>query len=332
MFEDERHGGELDRISRAYPNARRPWIDLSTGINPWPYPDQSVSPTAIERLPTQGAYQACAEALARSVGAPIGSVVLGPGSELLIRLLPLVLLLKRVAILEPTYGDHFDVWQSAGRDVIRTDQPLDLVDEVDAIVLCNPNNPDGREFARDELLRIRSKLAARGGCLIVDEAYADLVPDLSLAGEAGSAGLIVLRSLGKFYGLAGVRLGAALAPPPIKARLSDLLGAWPVSGAALEIGQRVYSDTAWQTETRAKLTAAREALDQLLQDAGLNVLGGTDLFRFVRVPRAHKVWDRLAQHGIYVRKFAHDPEHLRIGLPKTAQETERLRAALSLSV
>ncbi|MEO0607124.1 MAG: threonine-phosphate decarboxylase CobD [Pseudomonadota bacterium] len=330
MPQPDKHGGELDRMRAAYPAAPPPWVDLSTGINPWPYPATDVSPEAHAQLPTARAYKACVEAFAGSIGAPAGSVLLSPGSELLIRLLPTVLGLKRVAILDPTYGDHAEVWHRAGCQTIETMTPLEYANDVDAVVVCNPNNPDGKRFERDALFAAHATLQTRGGYLIIDEAYADLSPDLSLAASGGRAGLIVFRSFGKFYGLAGLRLGALLAPETVRAQLSDQLGVWPISSAALEIGRRAYADEAWQSETRIALQRARKALDQLLRQHDLDISGGTDLFRFVHIEHASNVWDHLARSGIYVRKFSNLPHHLRIGLPKDPTETERLSAALSL--
>ena len=327
---DERHGGELDRMQAAFPEVSAPWIDLSTGINPWPYPIEKLAAEDFQSLPTASAFQACASALARAINAPNDAVLLSPGSELMIRLLPSVLNVERVAILEPTYGDHAETWQRAGASITRSADPLSHTDQVDAVVVCHPNNPDGQVFSRDALLEAHRTLAARGGFLILDEAYADLTPDLSLAEHGGAPGLIILRSFGKFYGLAGLRLAALLAPSDIRARLAEQLGVWPVSSAALEIGRRAYQDLSWQSDLRAKLKTAHQALDHVLQASALDLVGGTDLFRYVRVSDALGVWTHLAQQGIYVRKFQDQPNHLRIGLPKDQEETGRLKHALSL--
>lgn len=328
MTGDLLHGGALDRMQAAFPDGPRPWIDLSTGINPWPYPAPALSPESLQHLPTRAAQDRCRHAMAQAFGAPEDSLVLAPGSELLIRLLPQLISPKRVALLNPTYGDHAQVWRRAGAIVIETDAPLALADTVDAIVLCNPNNPDGRQFSPEELETARETLARRGGWLIVDEAYADLDPSLSVAGSGGAAGLIVLRSFGKFFGLAGVRLGAALAPARIRAALSDLLGEWPVSGAALVLGPHAYEDHAWQSCARLNLTAARERLDDILLGAGFPGIQGTDLFRLVTCDDAHATWRLLAEAGLYVRRFAWSGNMLRIGLPATLQAERRLREAL----
>ena len=330
MTKDLTHGGAIDLVQAAYPNAPAPWIDLSTGINPWPYPNVSRQPSALNRLPTEAAMTACRTALATSLGASPETVLLAPGSELLIRLLPQAIQPHRVAIVSPTYSDHKAVWTRAGAEVIDIDDPRHAASDVDAIVLTHPNNPAGRVFDRSVLEATRENMAARRGWLILDEAYADLMPDCSLADLSGQAGLIILRSFGKFFGLAGLRLGAVLAPDSVCETLREILGVWPVSGAALEIGARAYADTVWQDETRQALRAAATQLDGILARGGLAPAGGTDLFRFVNTNDAYAVFDRLAQAGIYVRRFDWSREHLRFGLPANAEEERRLADALSL--
>ena len=324
------HGGALDRMQDAFPDAPSPWIDLSTGINPWPYRSAASDEGIFDRLPTDAAYGECRAAMAAAFQAPQANICLAPGSELLIRLLPHHLACTRVAILTPTYGDHAEVWRRAGCDVVETPDPLFLAGEVDAVVVGNPNNPDGGAFARDQLQAARSRLAARGGWLIVDEAYADLQPDMSMAPGGGADALIVLRSFGKFFGLPGLRLGAMIAPDEISARMSEQLGAWPVSNAALEIGAGAYRDLDWQARTRQALQQARMLLDQVLISNKIEIESGTDLFRFVNVDDAQAVWQHLAEAGISVRRFDALPGKLRIGLPADEIQLARLNEALSL--
>lgn len=331
MRHDLVHGGSLDKMRAAFPDASEPWIDLSTGINPWPYPVPDVSPDMLNALPTHDAYQQCRAAMASVIGAPSDTLALAPGSELLIRLLPQIISPRHVAVLTPTYGDHVQVWRTAGCDVMETTAPLSRTHDADAVIICNPNNPDGRLFNPDELDTARAELAERGGWLIVDEAYADLAPELSLARHAGAPGLIVLRSFGKFYGLAGLRLGAIIAPEDILRRVSNLLGVWPVSGLALGIGKRAYQDTSWQVSTRARLDDARKRLDEILMGTGITEIHGTSLFRFVGCDNAHLIWRRLAERGIYVRRFSWSNQHLRFGLVANETAEMRLREALSPS-
>ncbi|MEH6488539.1 threonine-phosphate decarboxylase CobD [Hyphomonas oceanitis] len=330
MNDDLLHGGALDHMQTAYPNAPTPWVDLSTGINPWPYPVGDIPASSWQHLPTEAALQACRAAMARAIGAPESALLLAPGSELLIRLLPTVIAPRTVALQSPTYGDHARAWRASGADVIETADPLAFAGKVDALVLCNPNNPTGMVHERSQLGQALTRQAARNGWLVVDEAYADLCPAMSLASLAGAENLVILRSFGKFYGLAGLRLGALLGPPALLDSLSHRLGVWPVSGPALAIGARAYADLHWQAETRDQLAAVRRRLDTILLDAGLWLVGGTDLFRLVKTQKAQQLWHRLAEAGIYVRRFDYAPDLLRIGLPANAEAEHRLAAALSL--
>ena len=253
MKNDLLHGGSLDHMREAFPGAPEPWIDLSTGINPWPYPVPHFPSDTLQHLPTEAAYNHCRTAMANALGARPDTLALAPGSELLIRLLPRIIAPNCVVVLQPSYGDHAQVWRAAGCEVIETHDPLSRAKTADAVVLCNPNNPDGRLFDPSELNALRRELAKRGGWLIVDEAYAELTSDLRLAQYGGEPGLIVLRSFGKFFGLAGLCLGAIFAPDKILAEMTNLLGVWPVSGLALEVGAQAYADRAWQADMRKRL-------------------------------------------------------------------------------
>jgi len=331
MSHDLLHGGALDAMRAAYPDAPDPWIDLSTGINPWPYADVTISQNALTHLPTHLAMEACVQAMASAIGARPQSLLLAPGSELLIRLLPDVIHPRRIAILSPTYGDHATVWSRTGADIVYSDDPLSLASSVDAVVITHPNNPDGRLFDIEALETARKNLADKSGWLIVDEAYADLIPDQSFTPNGGTDGLIIIRSFGKFFGLAGVRLGAILAPQGVREAMAKRLGIWPVSGAALEIGARAYADTLWQAKTRDRLSKAVFRLDTILKVAGLCPTDGTNLYRYIEVANAHALFECLAHAGIYVRRFGWSETHLRIGLPATLDAERRLATALTLS-
>ena len=266
--------------------------------------------------------------MASAFDAPEDSVVPGPGSELLIRLLPTVVAPRQVAILSPAYGDHALVWKTAAERVTEIDGLPGISEETDALVLCNPGYVDGKVYAHERLERLRSELAARGGWLIVDEAYADLDPGASLARWGGRDGLIVLRSGGKFFGLPGVRVGALIAPAAIREAIAERLGVWSVSSLALHIARKAYADLAWQTETRARLQRASRRLDSILAGAGISRVRGTDLYRVIETPSAPEIWLRLAHQGIYVRRFAWSERHLRIGLPRDRAAETRLARAL----
>lgn len=329
MNDDLVHGGALGAMAKAFPDAPRPWLDLSTGVNPWPYPFDDLPRGAFTALPDPSAEDAARAAMARAWGAAPDTIALTPGAEAAMRRLPFLLGARHVGILGPTYSGHESAWRLAGATVETTrDIPPDLA-RFSAFVVVNPNNPDGRAHAPEQLAQLHARLGRNGGALIVDESFGDLEPSASLAPFSTRDGLIVLKSFGKFFGLPGLRLGALLASPAIVARMKDALGAWPVSGPALAIARRAYEDAAWAAATRARLAAAAAALDETLQKAGARIAGGTTLFRLIDVNDAHVTWRRLAEKGVYVRRFAWSPRLLRIGLPSDARGHERLGEALT---
>lgn len=323
------HGGELGLLAARFPDAPRPWIDLSTGINPWPYPVPALPDAAWQRLPGHAETQRLLAAAAACYGAPgPDHVAAAPGSQALIQLLPRLRPAGRVAVLGPTYGEHEACWRAAGHAVERLAgaAPDGEASGWDVVVTVNPNNPDGRRLDPAGLERLRAALAARGGWLVVDEAFADVAPDIAMAGAAGRPGLIVLRSFGKFFGLAGLRLGFALAAPALRARIEAALGPWAVSGPAIAIATAALADEAWIAATRQRLAAAAARLDGVLAGAGLELLGGTALFRLAR--GGDELFDRLGRAGILARHFPDHPGLLRLGLPPDEAAFGRLQAAL----
>jgi cobalamin biosynthesis protein CobC len=316
------HGGDLDAIRRRFPKAPQPWIDLSTGINPLAYPVAQLPPEIWSRLPTREALQALLAAAARRYGiADPATIVAAPGTQALIQLLPRLMPASRVAIVGPTYAEHELCWRRAGHDV--TVVP-DIVDAsgADVIVVVNPDNPTGL------LTAPRALRAIETSWLVVDEAFIDfLPPEASLAGDL-PANTVVLRSFGKTYGLAGVRLGFAVAPPRFARRLRDELGPWAVSGPALEIGRIALDDEAWLQAAANRLAADRAKLDALLVAAGFTLLGGTPLFQLADHPDAARLVDALARQGLHVRSFAEQPTQVRFGLPAGDEGFRRLAAAL----
>ncbi len=323
------HGGDLDWAERQYGRPAEGWVDLSTGINPWPYLLPEIAQAAWTRLPGAAATRELLAAAAQCYGvADPAQIVPAPGSQSLIQALPDLWPPGRVAVVSPTYGEHAMAWRAAGHEIIECTDPREGAGLGDIVVLTNPNNPDGRTRTAQELDAIADDLNARGGALIVDEAFADLRPELSLAPAAARPGRIVLRSFGKFYGLAGLRLGFALAGAELAERIRQALGPWPVSGPAIAVGTRALSDRAWAEETRRHLREASAALTEMLQEEGLSIVGGTDLFVLAWHEHAAAVHERLARAGIYVRRFADRPDWLRFGLPPDGKAIERLRSAL----
>jgi cobalamin biosynthesis protein CobC len=322
------HGGGLDAAEARWGKPDGGWVDLSTGINPWPWKPGEISADAWNRLPGRGAYEHLRSAAARYFGAPPDGLMAAPGSQALIQAVPRIVRRGHVAILGFTYAEHARCWRLAGHRVT-VEETLEAAASADCVIVTNPNNPDGRQVEPERLVALADRLAARGGLLVVDEAFADVTPGLSVAGWAGKPGLCVLRSFGKFFGLAGLRLGFALGSGDLVRRLEDHLGPWAVAGPALEIGAGAMGDAAWIAATRVRLADAARELDGLLESHGLTVIGGTDLFRLVRAGRAGDLFEHLGQRGILVRGFEAKPDWLRFGLPPDDAARERLRAALA---
>lgn len=316
------HGGDLGDVRRLHPDAPQPWIDLSTGINSLPYPVGELQADAWSRLPSHEAERALIAAAAARYRCAPDQLLAAPGTQALIQVLPRLMPRSRVAIVGPTYAEHEHNWRRHGHDVAVVASP-DTAD-ADVAVVVNPDNPTGRLLPTQTLRGVAARL------LVVDEAFIDLLPaEASLAGDLPD-NTIVLRSFGKVYGLAGLRLGFAIASAPLAARLREELGPWAVSGPALSIGAAALADDAWLQATAARLADDGRKLDGLLASAGFTILGGTPLFRLASHPEAHDKVEDLARQGIHVRVFGHQPTWLRFGLPAGDTGFRRLSAALQV--
>ncbi len=310
------HGGRLRAASRQWGTPPEDWLDLSTGIAPWPYPLPALPARLWQRLPEAD------DGLEAAACACYGAAQVLPlaGSQAAIQALPRLFAAGRVALPTPMYAEHAAAWRAAGHAIVAWE------DAADYAVLCNPNNPDGRQVAPAALC----ERAARLRLLVVDEAFADAQPAQTLAAQAGRPGrenLLVLRSLGKFFGLAGARVGFACGAPALLARLTEALGPWAVAHPARHVAMRALADVAWQGQQRARLSAAAARLAALLVEAGFAAPRGTALFQYVETPRAAAWQAALAQRAILVRHFE-APAALRFGLPANDAQFERLATAL----
>ncbi|MFC0219112.1 threonine-phosphate decarboxylase CobD [Pseudochelatococcus lubricantis] len=323
------HGGDLARARALFPDTPAPWLDLSTGINPHHYPLRALGAEVFARLPEEARCRELAALAATAYGAPgAAQTVPAAGTQLLLPLVAGLVPPGRAAVLSTSYAEHARAARLAGHAVTEAETLAEL-ETADLAIVVNPNNPDGRVAAREDLAALGRRLSARGGLLVVDEAFMDVVPSgASVAGDVEAAGIVALRSFGKFFGLAGVRLGFALAPRELARRLSARLGPWAVSGPALEYGLAALGDADWQAEMRARLGGEAQRLDTLLAETGLPVAGGTSLFRYLDDVPAQEIFTALGRRGILVRAFEARPRALRLGLPADDTAFSRLADAL----
>ncbi len=322
------HGGDLAVARRLAPDAPEPWIDLSTGINPHPYPLPEFPPEAWTRLPDRESVARLEAAAAARYGATDrAQLVAAAGSQQIIQTLARLLPARRIGVLGATYAGHERAWRAAGAAVERVADVERLV-QFDVGVVVNPNNPDGRIVEKGRLVALAGALATQGGTLVVDEAFIDFDACEHSLAPALPVGALVLRSFGKAYGLAGLRLGFAVASLEMAQRLRAALGPWAASGPAIAIGCLALSDEAWLSKARARLDADATRLDRLLTERGWTIVGGTKLFRLAEHPHARAAFERLLRAGLLTRPFADAPRQLRFGLPASGEQWDRLAAAL----
>jgi cobalamin biosynthetic protein CobC len=335
--ESPEHGGRLQAAIQRWGIPREQWLDLSTGINPVPWPVPAIPPEVWQRLPEPD--DGLEEIIRSWAGAPERASCLPvAGSQAAIMALPAVRArvhgLGRVAVPVPGYREHGHAWRCAGFEVVAIPEQaieqddLTWLDSVDVVVWIQPNNPTGQLMPVAQLLFWRERLQVRGGWLIVDEAFLPAYEQLSLAGEAGIHGLVVLKSMGKFFGLAGLRAGAVITDTGIGRVLALELGAWPVSGPARYLMRNMLQDRVWQIQALSSLVDQSRRLRDVLSVAGLGVSNGTVLFRYLLHSRAIEIRDQLAQAGILVRLFE-NPLAIRFGLPGSEENWSRLEKTLA---
>ncbi|WP_127522707.1 threonine-phosphate decarboxylase CobD [Mesorhizobium sp. Z1-4] len=325
------HGGNIAAARKRFPDAPEPWIDLSTGISPFPYPHSPIAATAFERLPEPEDEATLRLAAARAYGAgSADNLVAAPGTQIL---LPHLFRLRppgKAAVLGLTYAEHARCAAMCGHECVEVDDSAALA-AADIAVVVNPNNPDGRVLGRAELLAIAGELKARGGLLIVDEAFMEVGPEAtSLGCTVDELPVVVLRSFGKFHGLAGVRLGFAIAGVQAAGKLRRELGPWAVSGPAIAVGMQALTDDDWRNAQRVRLAEDMVRLREMLCGTGAQLVGGTSLFQLISHPQAPVLFETLGRHGILVRPFDRDQQLLRFGLPDNEVSWSRLEEALSV--
>ena len=320
------HGGRLRRAAQQYGIAEVDWLDLSTGINPLGWPVPTVPADVWQALPQDD------DELNAAAQEYYGTTKLlaVAGSQAAIQALPMLRPPAHVALVAPSYAEHAHAWQRQGHTVISVPatEILQLGADTKVVVIVNPNNPTGVLFSRDELLGLHTQLAARGGWLVVDEAFMDATPEHSLASACPRPGLIVLRSLGKFFGLAGARVGFVLAEENVLQPLAELLGPWTIAAPSRYAATLALRDKDWQRATRAAVPNVSQRLAELLHDAGLIPSGGCTLFQWVCFTDAARVHEQLARKGILTRLYDAPPS-VRFGLPRDEMQWMRLTDALN---
>ncbi|MBS1141117.1 MAG: aminotransferase [Proteobacteria bacterium] len=322
------HGGRLREAAAHYNIPLDNWLDLSTGINPDPWPVPALPPAVWQRLPESN------DGLESAAAAYYGNSNLLPvaGSQAAIQWLPTLLPRAVVACISPIYAEHPQAWQHAGHKIRFLQNallPRALAAATPYVLLCNPNNPTADRHPHAIVLDAARQLKKRGGWLIVDEAFIDATPEDSLTPLAGgeeAPNLIVFRSIGKFFGLAGIRVGFVFGAPELLGRMSESMGPWTISGPSREAARLALQDTVWQGATRPRLLAAGERLNQML--APLGEVKSAALFATLTTQHAAELHEALARQGILTRRFDQQPL-LRFGLPGGETEWQRLGKALA---
>jgi cobalamin biosynthetic protein CobC len=320
------HGGNLEQAISRFGGLRKDWLDLSTGINPIGYPTFSVESNAWHHLPEidpQLLQAAC-------TFYDVTTLLPVAGTQAAIQSLPRCRTQSRVVIASPSYAEHAHQWRRNGHAVREVSFSLldNMVGDCDVLVVCNPNNPTGEIVQPDQLLRWASQLAKRGGWLIVDQAFADIDPSISVAAWSHQPGLIVLHSVGKFFGLAGLRLGFVSAEPGLLSVLADFLGPWTISQPAQALGLKALEDKTWQTRARTDLIENGHRLESLLHQHLISCRG-CSLFQWWPEATPEEFWLHMAKRQIWVRLFANAARGIRLGLPENGVAWQRLEAALN---
>jgi cobalamin biosynthetic protein CobC len=320
------HGGHLIDAAKKYNRPIEQWIDLSTGINPNGWPVPVIPAECWERLPesADGLLSAAKEYY------QCHSMLAVAGSQAATQALPLLRKKSKVGVLVPAYAEHAYSWQRIGHKVIELSVETieSQLPQLDVLILINPNNPSGQRFSKMQLLNWHKQLDKRGGWLIIDEAFIDTTPENSLSSHPVSDGLIILRSIGKFFGLAGLRCGFVIATENILTELNERLGPWTISHPSRYIATLALLDKEWQLKTQIELRKQANRLALLLKKHGVKVTAQTDLFLWVKMPEAEKFHYSLAEKGILTRLFT-QPASLRFGLPKNELQRAFLEKTLT---
>ncbi len=322
------HGGNLKEAEKLFGFPAQGWLDLSTGVNIKAYSNVKLTNLSLQMLPQQEKLEMLLDAARRFYRVPPSmEIIAAPGSQVIIQHLPALLSDQQVSIIGPTYAEHAKNWEEGGHKVSIVDS-LENIVGAEIAVIVNPNNPNGNVITCGEILGLANEEFNGKGLIVIDEAFADAEPEVSIIPHLTNSFTVVLRSFGKFFGLPGLRLGFAIGQPHLIDQLRKRLGPWSVSGPAIEIGTRALNDTRWVQTTRAQLIERCKKLDLILQSAGFEIAGGTSLFRLIELECAEKLFHHLGKLGIFVRKFPDNRTWLRLGVPYSKSDFVRLECAL----
>lgn len=322
------HGGHLITASQKYNIPKQDWVDLSTGINPNGWPIPPIPAECWQRLPEANDQLI----LAAQHYYQCQSILPIAGSQAAIQLLPLLRKKSKVGVLSPAYAEHAYNWKKAGHEVIEITNDIEatlesIIHQLDVLIVINPNNPTGQYFHQQQLLKWHKILSNHAGWLIIDEAFVDTMPEISLSNYPVCNGLIILRSIGKFFGLAGIRCGFIIAQELFLNEINEKLGPWTISNPSRYIATLALQDRAWQTQALKRTKNQSLQLASLLAKHGLKPDGKTDLFQWVNTNDAQYIHHSLAQQGILTRLF-NKPPSLRFGLPKSEKQWLHLNNVL----
>ena len=327
-----KHGGRILAAAEKYHIAKEAWLDLSTGLNPngWPVPN-NIPADVWQSLPEDedGLQTAACEYYGCNACLPVA------GSQAAIQTLPTLRSRSKVGVISPTYAEHEYNWKQAGHDVVQLsmEDVEQHINSLDVLVVINPNNPTGKLITVHKLLEWHQQLSSRGGWLIVDEAFMDVTPEKSLVASGIKPGLIILRSMGKFFGIAGIRCGFVISDNELLQRLAKKLGPWSLTGPTRYIAKQALLDEAWQTKTRTELKESAARLHKILNQAGLSPTGGTDLFQWLEHVHAEDIYEACAEKGVLTRLFETtrmSKPSLRFGFPSSEKQWQQLSAVLTL--
>ena len=316
------HGCDIDLAIKKYGGERADWIDLSTGINRTSYPWQESVKVELRDLPSSkllmGLEKAASRAYKVAEGADTAAV---QGAQQIISLLPICLKnYNSVAILGPTYNEYEKAFKSSGIKA-ETVSEVSKLSSSDIAIIVNPNNPTGKVIAEE----ILDDLSKKVRILIIDESF----KMFSSRRIQKFDNVIQINSLGKFFGLAGVRLGFVSGPSDFIKSVRVMLGPWPDSSVAAEIGIIALNDKTWISAMEKILLEGSNVLHEACNTKNWKLVGKTNLFHTYATSNCVEVEEQFAAHYIWIRTFDYSKSWVRLGIPTSKYEWARVRQALN---